>query len=240
LFETLSPHSHAIAAMHKSEPVNFDSETVDGLLSGWMNTLEPYGVGGVVVLAPMLEEMDIAYSVVAVHPPPLLPIAHELCKTDDMHAPQGDGALPGTLVDWFDLRSAPDTAESKWRWLLIAHGMRSVVRVRFRLPFEHHEECILFSAKTLTQRAQAAELAWLVLSMWPFLRKTIARASSPLSAREIECLRWASQGLTAAEAAQRIQSNARYVNYTTGNAMRRLHANSKMEAVFRAAVLGLL
>lgn len=52
-----------------------------------------------------------------------------------------------------------------------------------------------------------------------------------LTAREIECIRLAAQGLTIGETARRIQVAERTVEFHLGNAMRKLGAVNKLRAV---------
>jgi hypothetical protein len=52
-----------------------------------------------------------------------------------------------------------------------------------------------------------------------------------LTAREIECIRFAAQGLTTSETAQCIQVAERTVEFHLGNATRKLGASNKLRAV---------
>jgi LuxR family transcriptional regulator, quorum-sensing system regulator SolR len=227
--------------MDAHTPINFDSETLDGLLSDWLNELAPYGVGGVVILAPALNpDGQVAASVAAVHPPYLLGAANDMCQAGDLESAEPADLSIASLVDWTDLNGQALYATSKWRLMMVAHGMRSMVRLRFRLPFNHFHECVLFSARALTHRSEAAELSWMMLSMWPVLRRAIMAKRIPLSPRELECLTWASKGLTAGQTGDQMQCSERNVVYLLGNVMRKMQVTSKTEAVFRAAVLGLL
>ena len=60
----------------------------------------------------------------------------------------------------------------------------------------------MFSPRELTDRAEAALLAWSALNIWPLVKRSIASARSMLSPRERECLELAFQGKTARETAQ--------------------------------------
>lgn len=61
-----------------------------------------------------------------------------------------------------------------------------------------------------------------------------------LTAREVECMRLAAQGLTIGETARRIQVAERTVEFHLGNAMRKLGATNKLRAVVVALQLKLI
>lgn len=61
-----------------------------------------------------------------------------------------------------------------------------------------------------------------------------------LTAREIECIRLAAQGLTIGETARQIQVAERTVEFHLGNAMRKLGAANKLRAVVVALRLKLI
>lgn len=61
-----------------------------------------------------------------------------------------------------------------------------------------------------------------------------------LTAREIECIRLAAQGLTIGETASRIQVAERTVEFHLGNAVRKLGASNKLRAVVIALQLKLI
>ncbi|MDG2527278.1 response regulator transcription factor [Caulobacter endophyticus] len=61
-----------------------------------------------------------------------------------------------------------------------------------------------------------------------------------LTAREIECIRFAAQGLTTGETAQCISVTERTVEFHLGNATRKLGASNKLRAVVIALQLRLI
>lgn len=61
-----------------------------------------------------------------------------------------------------------------------------------------------------------------------------------LSARQLECLSWASQGKTSQETALILGVSARTVNFHLYNAFEKLNVHSKNAAVARAIQLDLL
>ncbi|VCU68165.1 Transcriptional activator protein LuxR [Pigmentiphaga humi] len=66
------------------------------------------------------------------------------------------------------------------------------------------------------------------------------QARTRLSAREAECLRWASVGKTSWETAHIIGVSERTVNFHLGNAFAKLNVNNKQAAVAQAILQGLL
>lgn len=67
------------------------------------------------------------------------------------------------------------------------------------------------------------------------------RSETPaLTAREIQCIRLAAQGLTISETASRIQVAERTVEFHLGNATRKLGAANKLRAVVIALQLKLI
>ena len=127
---------------------------------------------------------------------------------------------------------------SRWRLLWLAHGYQTVVRVEFPLPAGRAFECFMFSPRELTDRAEAASMAWSALNIWPLVKRSIAQARALLSPRERECLELAFHGLTARESAQRLQCSERTVNYHLANAMSKMKVDNKMAAIQRACWLG--
>jgi DNA-binding CsgD family transcriptional regulator len=113
-----------------------------------------------------------------------------------------------------------------------------VVRVEFSLPAGRAFECFLFSPRELTDRAEAALLAWSALNIWPLVKRSIATARSTLSPRERECLELAFRGMTARESAQALQCTERTINYHLANAMTKMRVDNKMAAIQRACWIG--
>jgi DNA-binding CsgD family transcriptional regulator len=98
----------------------------------------------------------------------------------------------------------------------------------------------MFSPRELTDRSEAASLAWSALNIWPLVRRGIAAARSTLSPRERECLGLAFRGLTARETAHVLKCSDRTVNYHLANAMGKLKVDNKMAAIQRACWFGAL
>jgi LuxR family quorum-sensing system transcriptional regulator SolR len=217
-------------------PVNFDSVSLDGILSDWIGALRAFSVEAVVILGPDPFGTSDDRQVVAVHPPVLAEAALALAQSRDFGAPWRDSDAP--LVAWQHIAKSDHLGFSRWRQLWIAHGYQTVVRVEFSLPAGRAFECFMFSPRELTDRAEAASLVWSALNIWPLVKRSIAQARCTLSPRERECLSLAFEGLTARATAQRLSCTERTVNYHLANAMGKLKVDNKLAAIQRACWLG--
>ncbi len=217
-------------------PVNFDSVSLDGILSDWVGALREFSVEAIAVLGPDPFGTIEDRQVVAVHPPLVAEAARALAESRDFGAPWRDSDAP--LVAWQYLAKSDQLSSSRWRVLFLAHGFQTVVRVEFSLPAGRAFECFMFSPRELSDRAEAASLAWSALNIWPVVKRCIATECSSLSPRERECLVLAFNGLTARESAQRLRCTERTVNYHLANAMGKLRVDNKMAAIQRACWVG--
>jgi LuxR family transcriptional regulator, quorum-sensing system regulator SolR len=217
-------------------PANFDSVSLDGLLSDWLGALREFSVEAIAVLGPDPFGSSEDRLVVAVHPPILADAAHALAESRDFGAPWRDSDAP--LVAWQYIAKSDHLSASRWRQLWLAHGFQTVVRVEFSLPAGRAFECFMFSPRELANRAEAAALVWSAMNIWPLVKRSIAHARSTLSPRERECLLLAFQGLTARESSSRLRCTERTVNYHLANAMGKLRVDNKMAAIQRACWLG--
>jgi LuxR family quorum-sensing system transcriptional regulator SolR len=89
-------------------------------------------------------------------------------------------------------------------------------------------------------RSEAAAVLWSTMNIWPKLKRAIAEVICPLSTREKECLALAFDGLTAAQAALKLDCSERTIVYHLSNSMRKLQVESKLAAVERACWLGVI
>ena len=217
-------------------PVNFDSVSLDGILSDWIGALREFSVDAVAILGPDPFGGTEDRQVVAVHPPLLAEAAHALAQSRDFGAPWRDSDAP--LVAWQRIASSDNLVSSRWRQLWLAHGYQTVVRVEFSLPAGRAFESFMFSPRELIDRSEAASLVWSALNIWPLVKRSIAQARSTLSPRERECLVLAFEGLTARESSQRLSCSERTVNYHLANAMGKLKVDNKMAAIQRACWVG--
>ena len=219
-------------------PVNFDSVSLDGILSDWVAALREFAVEAVVILGPDPFGSREDRQLVAVHPPVVAEAGRALAESREFGARWRDSDAP--LVAWQTLARSDPQHSSRWRMLCLAHGFQTMVRVEFSLPAGRAFECFMFSPRELTERAEAASLVWSAMNIWPLIKRSIAVARSTLSPRERECLELAFQGLTARQTSERLRCSERTVNYHLANAMGKMRVDSKLAAIQRACWLGAL
>lgn len=217
-------------------PLNFDNIALDAVLSDWVEAIRDQAVEAVVILGPDPFSGVEHRLVLAVHPPHLLPAARSLADSHDFGAPWRSIEAP--MANWQDIARSAYASTSRWRRLWLGHGFQSVARIEFALPAQRAFECFMFSSREWSGRSEASALVWSALNVWPLLRRTLAEARGMLTAREVECLRLAFDGLTAAQTAQHLGCAERTVNFHITNAMFKLRCENKLAAVQRALWLG--
>ncbi len=218
------------------DPVNFDSVSLDGILSDWIAALKEYSVEAVAVLGPNPFGGLDDRQVLCVHPPLASDAASALAQSDDFGSNWRESDAP--LVAWQHIAKAGHINASRWRVLALAHGFQTMVRVEFPLPAGRAFECFMFSPRELTDRGEAAALVWSALNVWPVVKRSIAQERSTLSPRERECLMLAFNGLTARESSMQMTCTERTVNYHLANAMAKLRVENKLAAIQRACWIG--
>jgi len=218
------------------EPVNFDSVSLDGILSDWIAALREFTVEAVAVLGPDPFGTRDDRHVLCVHPPPATDTARALAESADFGASWRESDAP--LVAWQHIARAGQLSGSRWRVLALAHGYQTMVRVEFPLPAGRAFECFMFSPRELADRAEAAAIVWSALNVWPVVKRCLAQERSRLSPRERECLMLAFNGLTARESSLRMSCTERTVNYHLANAMGKLKVENKLAAIQRACWIG--
>jgi LuxR family transcriptional regulator, quorum-sensing system regulator SolR len=219
-------------------PVNSDSVDLDTVLADWLGSKGESPLQSVVVLGPDPFGSAHERQVLAVRPQSMAMAARTLAASADYGASWRESGAP--LAAWQSLARHDDAAPTSWRAQWLAHGLHSVVRVELPLPAGRAFECFMFTQRELTDRADAAQLVWSALNVWPLLQRAIAVQRSTLSPRERECLVLAFQGLTARESAQQLHCTERTVNYHLANAMAKLKVDNKLAAIQRACWLGVI
>lgn len=94
-------------------------------------------------------------------------------------------------------------------------------------------------------RSIGTKLAWLAHVVHHTFAKSLVLQcnpahDAPLTAREIEILRWTADGKTADQISDILSISDNTVNFHVKNAMVKLRSNNKTSAVVRAAMMGLL
>jgi LuxR family transcriptional regulator, quorum-sensing system regulator SolR len=218
------------------DPVNFDSVSLDGILSDWIAALREFSVEAVAVLGPDPFGSYEDRHVLCVHPPLVSDAAKALAESADFGAPWRESDAP--LVAWQHIAKNGQHGASRWRVLALAHGFQTMVRVEFPLPAGRAFECFMFSPREFTDRGEAALLVWSTLNVWPVVKRCISQERSALSPRERQCLMLAFNGLTARESAGEMSCTERTVNYHLANAMAKLKVENKLAAIQRACWMG--
>jgi LuxR family transcriptional regulator, quorum-sensing system regulator SolR len=221
-----------------SQPANFDSVMLDGLLADWIAALQTEAVEAVVVLAPHVSTELAPRCVWAVHPPRLQAMADALAQSKEFGADWAASDSP--LALWQDIARGNYAQMSRWRVLALSHGLQSMVRVAFMLPSQRAFECYLMTPRALHDKSEASALVWSILSIWPRIKRGLGEVLCPLSPREKECLALAFDGLTAAQSSLKMDCAERTVNYYLSNAMRKLGVDNKLAAVQRAIWYGVI
>jgi LuxR family transcriptional regulator, quorum-sensing system regulator SolR len=221
-----------------SQPANFDSVMLDGLLADWMAALKSEAVEALIVLGPDVHQSQWKRCVRAVHPPRLHAMAQALADSGEFGQDWVESDSP--LALWQDISRGSYADMSRWRVLALSHGLQSMVRVAFSLPRGKALECYVMTPRALHEKNEATALVWSILNIWPRIKRGMAEVICPLSPREKECLALAFDGLTASETGQKLECSERTVNYYLSNAMRKLGVDNKLAAVERAIWYGVI
>jgi LuxR family transcriptional regulator, quorum-sensing system regulator SolR len=219
-------------------PANFENVELDEMFTDWLWALKEFSVTGIVVLAPVIFSAKRERHPIAVYPPRLLDAAKQLADSTDFFDTWAASRSP--LVVWQTLSLSDQNDAGSWRNYWRTMGFQSFVRVGFEVPDQHSFECYLFSSVSWQSRQEPSMVAWSALNIWPELKQKLSAVISPLSPRELQCLRLAFAGLTARETAEKIECSERTVNFHITNAMTKLKVDSKVAAIQRAISLGCL
>jgi LuxR family transcriptional regulator, quorum-sensing system regulator SolR len=221
-----------------TQPANFDSVMLDGLLADWMAALQSEAIEALIVLGPDMHDTHWRRCVRVVHPPRLEAMAQALASSEEFGRDWVESDSP--LAIWQDISRGSYAELSRWRVLALSHGLQSMVRVAFMLPRGKALECYLMTPRALHDKSEATALVWSILNIWPRIKRGMAEVICPLSPREKECLALAFDGLTAAETGIELDCSERTVNYYLSNAMRKLGVDNKLAAVERAIWYGVI
>ena len=219
-------------------PANFENDELDEMFTDWLWALKEFSVTGIVVLAPTIFSEKKARHPIAVYPPRLMDAARQLASSEDFFDAWSASRSP--LVVWQTLSSSDQNDGVSWRNYWRTLGFQSFVRVGFEVPDERSFECYLFSSVSWQTRHEPSMVAWSALNIWPELKQKLSAVISPLSPRELQCLRFAFAGLTARETADELGCSERTVNFHITNAMGKLKVDNKVAAIQRAILLGCL
>jgi DNA-binding CsgD family transcriptional regulator len=139
--------------------------------------------------------------------------------------------------------------EKRWITHLIKNNVVNLISIPVQLPPSEYWSLSFFSNNT-SYKLEASDKARLMLFAHQLVYHCIDALQwrddgikhniVKLSAREKDCLYWSAQGKTAAEIADILGLKTETVRKYIKNAMKRLNARSKTQAVVKAIEYGLL
>ncbi len=111
--------------------------------------------------------------------------------------------------------------------------------------FSSEFSCLIFAIPVQTVPSQTVEkigLYWLLLSTFIYskYRKNIAKNSNNLTKRELECIRWASEGKTSWEISQLLTISQRTVDFHLANCITKTDSISRQQAIVKCVLNGQL
>lgn len=220
------------------EPTNFINETLDGVMANWLASLQSQSVRAIVVIGPDHKHVR-QKAILAVYPPRMVSNAQWMLNTPVPLESLGESNY-APLVGWMDLTDEGDERLPEWVTHWKNSGFRGAMRIAFEIVSHRDFECYLLCEQARLNRDMQAALVWSTLSLWPKVRRLACNTRSPLSGRELQCLRLAFEGLTANETAEALGCGVRTVNFHLTNAMAKLDTRNKLEAIQKACWLGVL
>lgn len=127
--------------------------------------------------------------------------------------------------------------------LFAGHAMRNAFAVLLHTTHGEAFAVLLSGPRTEPDRAETADLYLTLLQLFEILERTFetgASARERLSAREIECLRWAAAGKSSDEIAIILGISVYTVSSYFKTATRKLDAVNRMQAIARAMRMKLI
>lgn len=149
---------------------------------------------------------------------------------------------------WCDGRGRPANDDRAWRNLLLCNGVRAGLTTAIHISddcrYVFHfgatdDACFELGNAGLNVFSTLGFIASQRLAAWQV--PPAGKASgSPLSARELEVIRWCKDGKSYPEIAQILGISTKTVEFHSANAMRKLGANQKISAIVEAVRRGLI
>jgi len=172
------------------------------------------------------------------HPPAHLAAAEALVASMNasvVAAPSDDTLAP--LASWHILSH---TADPLLCALWGKYGCQAYLRLRMPIVGGHAFEVFLFCRRAALTHEMQAVLTWGALGIWPQVKQQLAKAASPLSRRELQCLRLSFEGMTSRMIATHLGLGERTISFHIRNAIAKLKVNNRIEAVRKACLMGVL
>lgn len=207
------------------------------VLQDFVGDHDQASVQAVAIIGPNPFTVEYSRRVIAVHPDICDAAAVSLAESNDF----GEcwGKERGSFVVYKTLRRSAG-GEPDWQSQWMDQGCNTAVRVAFPVPGGRHLEMYLFLARVLEHRAEAAEIAWLGMNLWPEIKAWMEDTVLGLTPREKQALVLAFQGKTVEESSKVMDLTPRTVTYHLSLAMEKLGVDRKLEAIQRACWLGII
>ena len=122
--------------------------------------------------------------------------------------------------------------------MLASSGLSSFVRVAMELPGQRCFEIYTFTEMAVTNRSEAACIAWACIGMWPRIRRALIAQRLRLSPRELQCLWHVCAGLSAKEIAEKMDVTERTASYFITQLATKFGTAGRSSLPQRAAWLG--
>ena len=221
-----------------SSRINVSRRTEDhAVLRDWHDALQESKALAVLVLGPVPFAANDDREVIAVYPEEFRSPANALARS----AAYGSAwrQSNASLVAYKNFAGS-STAHEPWMESWVERGACGLVRVELPMPLNNGYECFVFTARALSDRSEAADIAWSALSVWPLIKQAFILERFDISPRERQILIVLAAGLTARDAARTLEISERTINFHLSNLMNKLRADNRTEVVQRACSLGLI
>jgi DNA-binding CsgD family transcriptional regulator len=200
-----------------------------------IESLSAFEVRALVILGPISADDLTRREVWAAHPARYQAAAAVLAGSDVYGAPWRASSSPP--MAW---QNVCEYNEAPWRASLLESRVHALVRCDMAMPFGAGYECFAFVGRHLAGKAEASEIGWALVNIWPLLRHELVTTRFGLSDRTREVLRVLAEGKTAKETADIVGLKERTVHFHLATVMERLNAGNRAAAILRACMLGLL
>lgn len=218
----------APAPVHRTEPgedLPSYSPSLSTFLGGWVRrNAAQLEVAGVLVLGPApLAHSPDERVLLGAFPENLTRLNRSFSRP----------AAAGPLVQSFALSGS----QPGWEGAAAAQGYRAGVQVSVPAVAGRTFDAILLWTRSTPLAVAGAAVA--ALNAWPDMQRMML-SDSPLTPRDLECLRYTASGYTAEECAQLMGFTEANVRHHLKKVMRRLGAPNTVSAIQRAQLMGVL
>lgn len=214
---------------------NLELDDINTLLADMLDALSDAHADAVSIMGPSVRSDNGEREVLAAFShsrSTLIPFASELlAQSNDFLA------WDGPLVAWQQLTTSMEA--DGWRKEFSDSGLVSFVRVAIELSGNRFFEIYIFTETIISNRADAATLAWAIMGNWPRIRRALAAQRLKLSPRELECLWYVCGGYTAREIGSKMLITERTATFFINSLSLKFGIKGKNALPQRASWLGL-